>query len=122
MDAKMMSDCMKMMHGMHKSGGTGMAMGAGSGLVRGTLGRSLLSRPLAVFSLGATVGALVYKNRDKIFKGLEPATKGVVRSVARTSDAGKDFIQEQKEKLSDIIAEVKEEEEESAKAKVESED
>jgi hypothetical protein len=121
MDRKMMEECVKMMHhAMQRGAGSGgLGMGAASGMSMGTrlVPRSILSRPLAVFTLGATIGALVYKNRKGIMKSVEPATKEVVKAVAKTSESGKDFIHEQQEKLSDIIAEVKEEEEAEAKQK-----
>jgi len=127
MDKKMMENCTSMMNAMMKGGhssGAGMGMMAASGglLGRRFISRSILSRPLAVFSIGATVGALVYKNRAEIMKAFEPVVKEAVKTSARTGDAGKDFIQEQRERLSDIIAEVKEEEEEEAKQQAEESD
>lgn len=122
MDKKMMHDCMKMMHSAHKAtGGHSSAAASGGLLVGRGIIQPILSRPLAVFSLGVTLGALAYKKRKEIMNALEPATKEVVRTVTKTGDASKDFIQGQKEKLSDIIAEVKEEEEAEAKKKAESE-
>lgn len=119
---KMMEEC-SMMKGSkskkHKSSGGshgGSSHGSGGGLTGFSLWpRSLFARPFAVFSLGATVGALVYKKRQEISQMMEPVTREVVRTVAKTSDAGKDFLQEQQEKLSDIIAEVKEEEGQAAR-------
>lgn len=54
--------------------------------------------PLIVFGLGLAAGYLIYKYRKEIISG---ATKAV--------DSGKDFVQNQKENLEDIVAESKEE-------------
>lgn len=136
MEHKVMEGCAEMMKAMKDDGShgsgmmgmmgkgqhgmMGMGMGSRMGLASGSflmrrLSHTFLSRPLAVFSLGAAAGAVLYKNRKGITRAFQPATKEVVRAVTKTGDAGRDFLQEQKEKLSDIVAEVKEEEEEKSK-------
>lgn len=104
-------------HKDHEGGGDGQGMEIGKGLMagmvsyagysvaRGFLGR-LAMNPLVLFSVGAVCGAVAYKYRNEILKG-----------AAKTIGAGKDFVLEQKEKLSDIVAEAQEEEEDKEKNK-----
>lgn len=66
----------------------------------------LLTNPLVMFALGAAVGYYGYKHR-----------KEIAEVIARTSDMGKDFMQQQKESLEDIMEETREAEEEAGKAK-----
>ena len=115
--------------GMMGQGGMGM-MGSGGMMGQGGMGtmgsggmmgsgRSLLQRlfasPLALLGLGAAAGILAYKYRKDIVDTVEPAKKEIVKTVMKAADAGKDFVLEQKEKLSDIVAAIKEEEEGKAK-------
>ncbi|MEW6738850.1 MAG: hypothetical protein ACOYU2_01975 [Nitrospirota bacterium] len=117
MDPKMMEECAKMMQAMQAGEGSKMAAGATAGgyfLGKGIL-RRLFASPLAVFGIGAAAGILAYKYRKEIINAVEPARKEIVKAAMKAADVGKDFVLEQKEKLSDIIAEIKEEEEEKAK-------
>jgi hypothetical protein len=75
------------------------------------MGHSMLKRfftnPLVMFAAGAAVGYYGFKYR-----------KEIAAAVAKASDMGRDFVLEQKEKLSDIVEEAREAEEEApAKAK-----
>lgn len=87
--------------------GTGLAgrmgMGAAPGMAmmgyrvgRGVVGR-FLSHPLVLFSLGAASGYLAYKYREKI-----------VARATNVTRAGRGFVRERKESLSDIIEEAEE--------------
>ncbi len=73
---------------------------AGRGLLRG-----LLLHPLVMLGVGAAAGYYGYKYR-----------KEIVAAVSKAGDAGKDFILTQKEKLSDLVEEAKEKEEDESKA------
>jgi len=63
----------------------------------GKLMSKLAKHPVLVFGLGVAAGYVVYKYR-----------KEIVSSVGKASDAGKDFVLQQKENLEDIVAETKE--------------
>lgn len=83
---------------------TQMAKGAGMAMVgyqagRGLLG-SLARHPLVLLSTGIAAGYLVHKYRKEIVAG-----------AAKVSDAGRDFMQQQKESLADMLEEAKEAEE-----------
>lgn len=75
-------------------------MSASNGIIR-----HLLGNPLVAFGAGIAVGYLGFKYR-----------KEIVATVAKTTDMGKDFMQNQKENLADIIEEAKEAEEDSNEA------
>ncbi len=64
----------------------------------GKLMSKLAKHPILVFGLGIAAGYVVYKYR-----------KEIVSSVGKATDAGKDFVLQQKENLEDIVAETKEE-------------
>ncbi len=64
----------------------------------GKLMSKLAKHPVLVFGLGMAAGYVVYKYR-----------KEIVSSVSKATDAGKDFVLQQKENLEDIVAETKEE-------------
>lgn len=64
----------------------------------GKLMSKLAKHPVLVFGLGMAAGYVVYKYR-----------KEIVASVGKATDAGKDFVLQQKENLEDIVAETKEE-------------
>ena len=67
-----------------------MATGAASkGVVR-----KVFSNPWVTLAIGAAVGYFGYKYRKEIIAAARQAT-----------DAGKDFVLEQRERLSDIVAE-----------------
>lgn len=58
----------------------------------------LTKQPLLVFGLGLIGGVLVYKNR-----------KAIIANADRVVTAGKNAVLHQKEKVMDLVAEVKEE-------------
>ena len=64
----------------------------------GKLMSKLVKHPVLIFGLGVVAGYVVYKYR-----------KEIVSSVGKATDAGKDFVLQQKENLEDIVAETKEE-------------
>jgi len=64
----------------------------------GILMSKLAKHPVVIFGLGAVAGYAVYKYR-----------KEIISSVGKATDAGKDFVLQQKENLEDIVAETKEE-------------
>ena len=64
----------------------------------GKLMSKLAKHPVLVFGLGMVAGYVVYKYR-----------KEIVSNVGKATDAGKDFVLQQKENLEDIVAETKEE-------------
>lgn len=107
---------MKHSHGSHamkgmKHGGHGSHAGHAMGkqIVKGSMasatvksGGKLMSKlakhPVLVFGLGVAAGYVAYKYRKEIASG-----------VGKATDAGKDFVLQQKENLEDIVAETKEE-------------
>ena len=64
----------------------------------GKLMSKLVKHPVLIFGLGVVAGYVVYKYR-----------KEIVSNVGKATDAGKDFVLQQKENLEDIVAETKEE-------------
>lgn len=58
----------------------------------------LTKQPLLVFGLGMISGVLIYKNR-----------KAIIANADRVVIAGKNAVLQQREKLLDLVAEVKEE-------------
>ena len=58
----------------------------------------LTKHPVLIFGLGVAAGYVAYKYR-----------KQIVSSVGKATDAGKDFVLQQKENLEDIVSETKEE-------------
>jgi hypothetical protein len=72
---------------------TGFAAG------RGLLGASLLRNPLVLLAAGVAAGYLLHKYE-----------KEIVAAVAKATGMGKDFVLEQKENLSDLVAEAQEKE------------
>lgn len=64
----------------------------------GKLMSNVVKHPVVVFGLGIAAGYVVYKYR-----------KEIVSNAGKMTDAGKDFVLQQKENLEDIIAETKEE-------------
>ena len=63
----------------------------------GKIMKQLTKHPLVVFGLGVAAGYFVYKYR-----------KSIISSTSKAVGAGKDFVQNQKENLEDIVAEAKE--------------
>lgn len=82
----------KMSHGIAK----GAAIAAGS-----HSGRNLMSRiakhPIVLIGIGAVAGYMIHKYR-----------KEIVKTTTKVVDQGKDFVQQQKESLEDLVAESKE--------------
>lgn len=66
---------------------------------RGLLGGILLRNPLLLFGAGLVAGYLVHKYE-----------KEIVLAVSRAIGMGKDFVLQQKEHLSDLVAEAQEQE------------
>jgi hypothetical protein len=93
----MMGDMMRPV--MYAGGGYAAARALGSGSV----GR-LLRNPWVLLAAGAALGYLAYRYRREI-----------IAAVAKASDAGKDFLLQQKESLADLVAEAREAEERAAK-------
>jgi len=96
-------------HGKHAGHGAHATHAMGKQIMKGSMasasvktGGKLMSKlakhPVLVFGLGVAAGYVVYKYR-----------KEIVSSVSKASDAGKDFVLQQKENLEDIVAETKEE-------------
>ena len=90
-------------HSHHAGHGMGKQVMAGSmATVTVKSGEKLMSRlakhPVLIFGLGVAVGYVAYKYR-----------KEIVSSVGKATDAGKDFVLQQKENLEDIVAETQEE-------------
>ncbi len=87
-------------HAAHKMGKQIMKGSMASVTVKsgGKLMSKLAKHPVLVFGLGMVAGYVVYKYR-----------KEIVSSVGKATDAGKDFVLQQKENLEDIVAETKEE-------------
>jgi hypothetical protein len=97
MGPHMMGEVMRPM--MYAGGGYVAAHAVSSGAV----GR-LLRNPLVLLAAGAALGYLVYRYR-----------KEIIAAAAKASDAGKDFLLQQKESLADLVAEAREAEERAAK-------
>ena len=57
----------------------------------------LAKHPIITFSLGLAAGFLIHKYR-----------KEIIESATGITEKGKDFVLQQKEKLSDVLAETKE--------------
>lgn len=112
---KLIAQCAKMMseQGHAKHIVPGIAAYGGYLIGRSLLGRFI--KPLTIFAVGAGAGILAYKYRDRISEKIEPAVQMVVEQAVKFADIGKDFVQEQKERLSDIVADIKEKEEDAAK-------
>lgn len=95
----------KMMQGMKtsRSGAKEIAKGAVISTTAHTGSKALSRRagrhPLVMIGIGLVAGYLLHKYR-----------KEIVRSVDNTVNKGKDFVQNQKESLDDIVAEAREEE------------
>ncbi|MCK4841670.1 MAG: hypothetical protein KAT04_07275 [Methylococcales bacterium] len=90
-------------HSHHTAHGMGKQIMAGSvATVTVKSGEKLMSKlakhPVLIFGLGVAVGYVAYKYR-----------KEIVSSVGKATDAGKDFVLQQKENLEDIVAETQEE-------------
>jgi hypothetical protein len=79
--------------------GGAMAAGiAGRGIIR-----AVFSNPWVTLAIGVAAGYYGYKYR-----------KEIVAAATKLRDAGQDFILEQRERLSDIVAETREAEEQKA--------
>jgi len=79
-----------------------MAASAGKHASKGIM--SKLSRhPLVLISLGAVAGYMIHKYRKQIVSG-----------ATDIGDKSKDFVMQQKENLEDIVAEVKQSDEDSS--------
>jgi len=59
--------------------------------------RRVFSNPWVTLAIGAAAGYLGYKYR-----------KEIIAAARRATDAGKDFVLEQRERLSDLVAEADE--------------
>jgi hypothetical protein len=114
MDHATMSEAARQMPHMMSGGGMSEMMkpvvtGAGGYLAaRAIAGNPLLGAlrsPLLLLAAGAAAGYFVHKYRREILGAL-----------LKASDAGKDFVLQQKESLSDLVAEAKESGEAQAKA------
>ena len=68
------------------------------------------------FTLGVAVGAVVTKNWPKIREVTRPLLGGALKSGSGLLAKGREAFQAQSEKFSDLIAEIREEEEAKAKA------
>ncbi len=94
----------KMMQGMKTghSGAKEIAKGAVISTTAHTgskaLGRGVTRHPLLLIGVGMVAGYLLHKYR-----------KEIIRSVDNTVNKSKDFVQNQKESLDDIVAEAREE-------------
>lgn len=88
--------------------GTMMITAGTAGYMMGhSMFKRFFTNPLVMFAAGAAAGYLGFKYR-----------KEITAAVTKASDMGKDFVLQQKEKLSDIVEEAREAEEEApAKAK-----
>ncbi|MFZ5479263.1 MAG: hypothetical protein ACOZNI_21035 [Myxococcota bacterium] len=75
-----------------------------------------LSRFLVPFALGVAAGVLIHKNWPKIKEVGAPLLKGAVRQGSNIAQKTRDMYWEKSEKFSDLIAEIREEEEARAKA------
>jgi len=86
-------------HGTHEMGKQIVKSSMASAAVKsgGKLMSRLTKHPVLIFGLGMVAGYAVYKYR-----------KEIVSSVGKATDAGKDFVLQQKENLEDIVAETKE--------------
>lgn len=68
------------------------------------------------FALGVTVGVVVGRNWDRIRDAARPLLRGAVRSGTNLVEKGREAIHDRSEKFSDLIAEIREEEDAKAKA------
>ena len=99
-------------HGSHAMKGMNHAHhyghGVGKQIVKGSMASAtvksggklmgkLAKHPVLVFGLGVAAGYLIYKYR-----------KEIISNVNKATDAGKDFVLQQKENLEDMVAEAKE--------------
>ena len=94
----MMGDMMRPT--MYAGGGYVAARALGGSMV----GR-LLRNPLVLLATGAALGYFAYRYR-----------KEIIAAAAKATDAGKDFLLQQKESLADLVAEAREAEERAAKS------
>ncbi len=76
-----------------------MLAAAGYAAGKGILGATLLRNPLVLLAAGIAAGYLLHKYE-----------KEIVQAVSRATGMGKDFVLEQKEHLSDLVAEAQEQE------------
>ncbi|MFZ5477578.1 MAG: hypothetical protein ACOZNI_12450 [Myxococcota bacterium] len=74
-----------------------------------------LSRFLVPFALGVAAGVLVHKNWPKIKEIGTPLLKGAVRQGSNIAQKTREMYWEKSEKFTDLIAEIREEEEARAK-------
>jgi len=85
-------------HGAHAMGQIVKGSVASAAVKSGGKFMSRLTKhPVLIFGLGMVAGYAVFKYR-----------KEIVSSVSKATDAGKDFVLQQKENLEDIVAETKE--------------
>ena len=68
------------------------------------------------FTLGIAVGVLVTRNWPKIREVTRPLLRGVMKAGSELVEKSRETYHEQSEKFSDLIAEIREEEEAKAKA------
>ncbi len=96
-----------MMGGMMSSPMTQGAMMAATGFAagRGLLGGVLLRNPLLLIGAGLVAGYLVHKYE-----------KEIVLAASKAMGMSKDFVLQQKEHLSDLVAEAQEQEAQPAQA------
>lgn len=100
MGSKALKNASKTKHAGHEMGKQIMQGSMASATISsgGKLMSKLAKHPVLVFGLGVVAGYAVYKYR-----------KEIISSVGKATDAGKDFVLQQKENLEDIVAETKEE-------------
>jgi hypothetical protein len=70
---------------------------------------------LLPFALGVAVGVVVTRNWPRIREVTRPLLRGAVRGGSGLLEKGREAYHEQSEKFSDLIAEIREEEEAKAK-------
>lgn len=76
-------------------------------------------RQLAIpFVVGVAVGVVLHKNWPKIREVLGPLVRDAVRGSSNIAAKTREAIHEQSEKFSDLVAEIREEEEAKVKAGV----
>lgn len=74
-----------------------------------------LRQYLVPFAVGVAAGALVARNWEKIRETSRPLLRGAVRGGTNLLEKGREAYHEKSEKFSDLVAEIREEEEAKAK-------
>lgn len=68
------------------------------------------------FTLGVAAGVLLTKNWPKILEVTRPLLRGAMKGSSGLIEKGREAYHQQSEKFSDLIAEIREEEDAKAKA------